>query len=813
MESARAVRSLVIVAVALLVLPVIGAFLASVVAQEPPEFEWGDELVLSDSSEASDDATVALMPGGGMVVAWRERQLARYNVFFVVLDAEGQVVGQRQELGSNLSASMDPVVAVDSDGRMHFVWTAMEDQELWYARADRYGRVQKGPIRLTDADGDSAEASVWMDNRDHLHVVWFDGRDQVTYLYYMQLDRSGNKVVEDTQLVRTRTEQESAVAADSRGDLHVVWNAVAPVGQLQWNTEVHYTKVSSTGEVLVADRVIATSRGNIGYPDLAVDLSNNVHVVFPDGVGPRETIRYAMLDSSGRLETEREVVGGVEDRGAGDVALAVDGNNRLHMVWSQGLVSNTEVFYQAMDDEGIAMGDPVQLTDASLDSRFPAIGLSLKGEPRVAWSDRRSGNYEIYMRVASLPVTGVDLAVYASEMSFDPPTVTGGQQFVLGLKVHNQGDATVDIVEVEVRVDGVRQVTGIAYDVAPGSTTDVSLTLTLEEGEHVVTVSVTPAKETDVAPHNNVAHRSVTAYPPGQIVADAGPDVTTTAGAVTYLDASGTVYRGTGVLSHEWDFGDGSATGTGEYVEHVYGTSGLYTVTLRVSDGLVEDTDTCQVEVGERDDPPRAVIVPGGPVVGDRLTPVTLSATGSSDDNGIVNLTWEMGDGTVLEGWSVSHLYDGVGIYPVTLIVIDTGGLVDINRTTVSIENLAPEIVSVEAKRKAKVGDELRFNVTAVDPDGRVAQVGWDFDVSDGIDFERTGPTVKHEFGRAGKYNVTCIVRDNEGGQAVYHLEVTVEDDGSSPLPGGFPLAALMAMAAVAAIYIIIDKKPYQSEY
>ncbi|MCK5252662.1 MAG: PKD domain-containing protein, partial [Thermoplasmata archaeon] len=725
-------RRKAICVLALLVLLSVPDLTAPALGEDAPAFEWGSDVALSESLEASDDATVALMPDGGMVVAWRERQIGRYNVFFAVMDEEGRIVGERQQLGTNLSASMDPVVAVDSDARLHFVWTAMEDQELWYARADRDGDIQVGPERLTDVEGDSAEASVWMDNRDHLHIVWFDGRDGVTYLYYMQLDHAGRKVVEDTQLVQTRTEQESAVAMDSRGDLHVVWNAIAPIGQMQWNSEVHYTKVSSTGEVLIADRVIATSRGNIGYPDIAVDLSNWVHVVWPDGVGPRETIRYARLDSSGRKTTDREVTGD-NVQGAGDVALTVDGNNRLHLVWSQGLSGTSEVIYQTMDYLGAPLGDPVQLTDDIGDSRFPAIGLSEKGEPRVAWSDWRSGNAEVYLKVATLPVTGVDLAVYARDIEFDPSTVTAGETVNMTVVVHNQGDTEVNMADFTVDVDGQRVYTGLIHNIRAGAVTDNTLVLTLDEGDHTVTVSVQPKGMEDLAGHNNVATVSVTAYPPGTLVADAGPDVLAIVDVVVYLDASGTVYRGTSVLSYEWDYDDGSPTDFGEYVEHVFEAVGWYTVSVKVSDGIVEDTGTCIVHVEERDEPPRAIITPAGPLVADRLTQVVLQARASTDDQGIVKLTWDMGDGTIMEGWSVTHLYEEVGVYPVTLVVEDNGGLIDINRTTVDVVNLAPEITDIEGPEKVEVGEKAVFRVTATDADGDVSDQGWDFDAMDGI--------------------------------------------------------------------------------
>ncbi|UCC92402.1 MAG: PKD domain-containing protein [Thermoplasmata archaeon] len=804
---------------ALLVLALIlvsstASLVPTVTAAEPPAFEWGDDIMLSDSQDASDDATVALMPDGGMVVAWRERRVAQYNVFFAVLDEAGGIVGQRHQLGENLSASMDPVVAVDSDGMVHFVWTAMEDQELWYARAEPDGDLVHGPDRLTDAQGDSAEASAWMDGRDHLHVVWFDGRDGVTHLYYMQLDRNGRKVVDDTQLVQTRTEQESAVTMDSRGDLHVVWNALAPVGQIQWNSEVHYTKVSSTGELLVGDRVIGTSRGNIGFPDVAVDLANDIHVVWPDGVGPRQSIQYAKLDSSGRIQTEREIVGG-NSQGAGDVALAADGNNRLHVVWSQGLTGFTEVHYQALDDQGDPLGDPVQLTDGTGDSRFPAIGLSIKGEPRIAWSDWRTGNAEIFLKVATLPVEGVDLAVYARDITFDPPTVTGGEPFNVTITVHNQGEKRVGQATFVVQVDGVQVYGGTIHNLPPGVGTDNTLPLTLDEGDHVISVSITPIGEDDLAPHNNQAQRSVTAHPPGTLVADAGPDLLTMVGQVTYIDATGTVYRGAAVLSYEWDFGDGSPVGFGEYVEHVYGSAGWFTVTLRVSDGLVEDADTCLVHVEELDEPPKAVITPEGPLVSDRLTSVVLSASASTDDREIVNITWDMGDGTVIDGWQAAHLYRDLGIYPVTLTVEDSRGLIDVNRTTVDVRNLPPEVVEVQGPSDVDKDEKAEFSVTATDADGEVVRVGWDFDASDGIAFEEEGEAVTFRFEEAGTYNVTCIVRDDDGGQTVVHLEVVVKDAiVGDDLTWYLVVTVIVAViiVAIAALMVRIRTKPNLNE-
>jgi hypothetical protein len=787
------------------------SFGASAQGTEPPAIEWGEDQRLSESSEVSDDPVVALTPTGGMAIAWRERWFGSYSVFFMVLDAQGSTEVDRRQLGDDIPSSMDPVVAVDSRGRMYFVWTGQSDQELYYARTEPDGDIDIGPKRLTNATGDSAEASLWIDRRDHLHLVWFDGRNATSWLYYMQLDPEGRKVVGDTPLTASLTEQESAIAMDSRGDIHVVWNGIAPPGQLQWNWELHYTKLSNQGEVQVRDRLVATSRGSIGYPDLAVDLSDHVHVVWSEGTAAREMVKYAELDSSGRpvvdpLEVSSPVVGA-----ARDVTVAIDGNDRLHVVWSGGIQGASDLVFQTLMPGGEPLNVSEQLTDAPGDSREPSIVLSPKGEPRVVWSDWRSGNAEIYLKVASKVHQGIDLSIYASGITFVPETPATDDQVTVTAQVHNDGTEVSPAFRVSFRIDGenVGQANVPALD--PGRSYEAEVVVgTLAEGDHEVRVEVDPEDRIEeVDETNNDAERTLTVYPSGLLVVDAGPDQQVFAGETVYLDGTGTVYRGEGILSYQWDFGDGS-TGLGLYAEHVYGTPGDYDVTLTVSDGEVTGTDTTSVEVLEPDDPPRAVIDPSGPLTADRLAPLVLSAELSTDDapdwpTG-ARFVWDLGDGNIAQGARVSHQYIAKGLYVVTLTVTDSVEQIDVNRTTVEVVNIAPEVLSITEDLKVDVGEGFTLSVEARDADGTVSTIGWDLDARDGINFDLIGAEVDASYDQKGDYIVTCIVRDNDGGQTIASVNITVkEETGVSSIPGtGGPMAILAA--AIASISVAVSR-------
>jgi PKD repeat protein len=148
-------------------------------------------------------------------------------------------------------------------------------------------------------------------------------------------------------------------------------------------------------------------------------------------------------------------------------------------------------------------------------------------------------------------------------------------------------------------------------------------------------------------------------------------------------------------LTYRWEFGDGSE-GYGSIVSHSYAQAGSYEVKLTVTDkDSAQGTDMAMVQVHAVNHPPAAVI--SGPTSGLVGETLIFSGINSADRDGrIVRYVWDFGDRTTGSGVDVTHVYNVVGSYQVTLTVTDDGGLSDSATQIVQVDEPGRRSVSTE---------------------------------------------------------------------------------------------------------------------
>jgi len=224
-------------------------------------------------------------------------------------------------------------------------------------------------------------------------------------------------------------------------------------------------------------------------------------------------------------------------------------------------------------------------------------------------------------------------------------------------------------------------------------------------------------------------------------------------------------------LTYDWYLGNGHGHAFTQNVTHQWNAEGNYTIILNVSDGTSTSSDKMVLSI-LLNLPPIAKLNNSN-VYGDIQTPTLFNGDESYDQNAgndnstLVSYEWDFGDGntSITTASRTSHQYERMGIYNVTLTVVDDYGATDSDTVTFAITtDLCAKIVM---QRGATVGDSVVIkgnrSFTFSASQGRTL-ANWTWDFGDGS--SAYTQNVTHAWSSAGIFTVNLFVKDNLGLQS-----------------------------------------------
>jgi len=226
------------------------------------------------------------------------------------------------------------------------------------------------------------------------------------------------------------------------------------------------------------------------------------------------------------------------------------------------------------------------------------------------------------------------------------------------------------------------------------------------------------------------------------------------------------------IVSHVWNFGDGS-TGTGSLVQHQYNTGGTYSVSLTVTDdrGLT-NSKVQSIAVSNAANPTALFdFSPTAPQVNQQ---VFFNAAKSTAVTGrtIARYDWDFGNGRQDSGQLASEVFTKAGTFVVLLTVTDDVGKKGTTSQSVTVGGTDLPVTFTFSPTSPTVGQTVFFNGTG----SNITSYAWDFgDGSTGV-----GATPSHTFATAATYVVRLTVTDNNAKTATTTNNVTVST-GSTP--------------------------------
>lgn len=249
------------------------------------------------------------------------------------------------------------------------------------------------------------------------------------------------------------------------------------------------------------------------------------------------------------------------------------------------------------------------------------------------------------------------------------------------------------------------------------------------------------------------------------------------------FDATGST-DDAGIATYAFDFGDGSpvvenTTGT---ATNTYESAGTFTATVTVTDAEgLSDMATVTITVAEGNQAPMAVLE-ASPEMGDAPLMVMFDATGSTDDDAIVNYIFDFGDGSmVVENTSgmAGKMYMDAGTFTASVVVEDAEGLTDTATVTITVTEDVNQAPMADLTATPESGDAplaVMFDATGSTDDNGIESFSFDFGDGSPIE-ENTSGTAMNTYESAGTFTASVTVTDAEGLTATAMVTITVTEE------------------------------------
>ncbi len=293
-----------------------------------------------------------------------------------------------------------------------------------------------------------------------------------------------------------------------------------------------------------------------------------------------------------------------------------------------------------------------------------------------------AGNFTVLLTVFDDRGNNASASFVVTVVDTEPPVAVAGDDIVTdqGKNVELDGSGSSDNVGITLYLWTV------TYNDLVTERTGPFVTFNFEgPGDFIVTLSVSDLQGNVGTDTVLVTVRDIT--PP---IADAGEDVTVDQHTTVTFDGWAS-YDNVEMKLPLWTFeydGEGQEL-LGLAPDFIFDIVGEYVVTFTVEDDAGNQAeDTMTVTVLDTESP---VAVAEGRTPFWEDDPGFLNASRSTDNVGIVSWTWTFNDGRgdrTLKGEMVSHVFNEMGEYEVTLTVEDARGNSDTDTITVKVERM-----------------------------------------------------------------------------------------------------------------------------
>jgi hypothetical protein len=185
------------------------------------------------------------------------------------------------------------------------------------------------------------------------------------------------------------------VAVDSNENVSVVWGDT-----LTGSKRVVFTRSTDLGVSFSDLADISHSTGNAFDPEISIDRSDNINVVWEDDASGKNAIMFTRSTNGGAsFSTPLQISQGTGS--AVEAHVATDMTGRIYVVWSQEVDGTVQAFFSRSTDGGRTFSTPLNLSNTANADIHKAYVATFGNTVYVAYNNDYDRDHQAYVLTSS----------------------------------------------------------------------------------------------------------------------------------------------------------------------------------------------------------------------------------------------------------------------------------------------------------------------------------------------------------------------------------------------------------------------------
>src|SRR5262249_42250862 len=178
-------------------------------------------------------------------------------------------------------------------------------------------------------------------------------------------------------------------SVDSHNNIHVVWE-----DDTLGNLDIFYSHSADGGTTFSAPVNVSNDAADSASPQVAADSAGNVFVVWESDTGTLGVLFSRSLDGGNTFSAPTML--STNTGGSVSPQLAVDPTGNISVVWEDDILSSSDISFSHSQDHGATFSAPKSLSHNVGNSNSAMISVDLSGNINVVWENDSPGNFDIF---------------------------------------------------------------------------------------------------------------------------------------------------------------------------------------------------------------------------------------------------------------------------------------------------------------------------------------------------------------------------------------------------------------------------------